>query len=389
MRVAINGWFWDSPTTGSGQYTRRLVEHLVALDADLQITLVVPTGKRQEARSKKQETAYPASCILRPVTCSRSNLGKVWFEQVAFPRACARLGVDVAHVPYWAGPVRSTIPTVVTIHDLIPLLLREYRGGPLVRLYTALVSTTARSAALVLTDSEASRRDIIAHLDLPPERVRVIYLAADERYTPAPAPDDGAIRSRYDLPERYVLYLGGFDVRKNVESVLASYRWAGPAIGDECPLVIAGRLPERDTPFSPDPRRLARDMDMDEQFVYFIDSPTEADKPALYRGAVAFVFPSRYEGFGLPVLEALACGAPVVGSDVSSIPEVVGNAGVLLSPDDAEGMAGAIIQLAIDEGFRAELSHRALAQAARFSWERAAWETLAAYRDAAGWTADC
>ncbi|MBU0705183.1 MAG: glycosyltransferase family 4 protein [Chloroflexi bacterium] len=384
MRVAVNGWFWNSPTTGSGQYTRRLVEHLVALDSDLQITLVVPTGKRQEARSKKQETAYPASCILRPVSCSRSNLGKVWFEQIAFPRECARLGVDVAHVPYWAGPVRSTTPIVVTIHDLIPLLLREYRGGPLVRLYTALVSTTAQNSALVLTDSEASRRDIIAHLDLPPERVRVIYLAADEQYAPLPDPADVEIRARYDLPERYALYLGGFDVRKNVATVLASYRWAGPAIGDECPLVIAGRLPERDTPFSPDPRRLAHDMDIDEQFMYFIDSPAEADKPALYRGAVAFVFPSRYEGFGLPPLEALACGTPVVGSDVSSIPEVVGNAGVLLSPDDAEGMAGAIIQLATDEGFWAELSHRALAQAARFSWERAAWETLAAYQDAAG-----
>ena len=189
------------------------------------------------------------------------------FEQIVFPRECARLGVDVAHVPYWAGPLRPSVPTVVTIHDLIPLLLREYRGGPLVRLYTALVSTTAQSAALVLTDSEASRRDIVTHLDLPPERVRVVYLAADERYTPAPAPDDGAIRSRYDLPERYVLYLGGFDVRKNVAAVLAAYRWAGPAIGDECPLVIAGRLPERDTPFSPDPRRLAQEHGIDERFV--------------------------------------------------------------------------------------------------------------------------
>ena len=390
MRVAINGWFWDNPTTGSGQYTRRLVEHLVTLDADLQITLVVPTGKRQEARSKKQETAYPASCtlhpascILHPVSCSHSNLSKVRFEQVDFPRACARLGVDVAHVPYWASPLCPSSPTVVTIHDLIPLLLREYRGGPLVRLYTALVSTAAQNGALVLTDSEASRRDIIAHLKLPAGHVRVVYLAADERYTPAPAPDDDAIRSRYDLPERYVFYLGGFDVRKNVATVLSTYRWAGPVIGEECPLVIAGRLPERDTPFTPDPRRLAREQGVG-RFVRFVDSPVEADKPALCRGAVAFIFPSRYEGFGLPVLEALACGTPVVGSDVSSIPEVVGNAGVLLPPDDAEGMAGALIQLATDEEFRSELSRRALAQAARFSWERTARETLAAYRDVAG-----
>ena len=208
-------------------------------------------------------------------------------------------------------------------------------------------------------------------------------LAADERYTPTPAPDDATVRARYGLPERYALYLGGFDVRKNVATVIGTYRWAGPVIGEDCPLVIAGRMPGQDTSFTPDPRRLAQEQGVG-QFVRFIDFPPEADKPAIYRGAVAFVFPSWYEGFGLPPLEALACGTPVVGSDVSSIPEVVGNAGVLLPPDDAEGMAGALIQLATDEEFYTELSRRALAQAAQFSWERAARETLAAYRGAMG-----
>ncbi len=376
MRVAINAWFWNSPTTGSGQYTRRLVEHLATLAPDLEIVLIAPQGKIPNPKSQIPNIQFrPTANRYRPTAA----LGKVLFEQITFPRACARLDADVAHVPYWAPPLRPSVPTVVTIHDLIPLLLREYRGGPLVRLYTALVSTTAQNSALVLTDSEASRRDIVAHLGLPSERVRVVYLAAGERYTPEPSPLPGG--SRRGVPERYVLYLGGFDVRKNIATVLQTYRWAGPAIGEQCPLVIAGRLPERDTPFAPDPRRLAREQGIDERFVRFIGFVDEADKPALYRGAVAFIFPSRYEGFGLPPLEALACGTPVVGSDASSIPEVVGNAGVLLPPDDAEGMAGALIQLATDENFRAELSRRALAQSARFSWERTARETLAAYQD--------
>ncbi|HEC34024.1 MAG TPA: glycosyltransferase family 1 protein [Chloroflexi bacterium] len=366
MRVAINGWFWDSPTTGSGQYTRRLVERLTALDTDLQVSLVIPTEKEQEAKSKKQ---------------GAGGLRKVWFEQIAFPRTCARVGADVAHVPYWAPPFVPLVPTVVTIHDLIPLLLREYRGRPLVRLYTALVSTTAHNAALVLTDSEASRRDILAHLRLPAERVRVIPLAADGRYRPDPAPDDEAVRARYGLSGQYVLYLGGFDIRKNVATALGTYRWAGPVIGKEYPLVIAGRLPEQDTPLTPDPRRLAREQGIDERFVRFTGPVEEADKPALYRGAAAFIFPSRYEGFGLPVLEAMACGTPVVGSNVTSIPEVVGDAGVLLDADDAAGMAGAIIQLAHDPLLRAELGRRAQARAARFSWERTTRETLAAYRE--------
>lgn len=383
MRVAINAWFWDSPTIGSGQYTRRLAEHLVTLEPDLEVKLVTPQGWGSRAASFRFQVSasvQPETLNLKPET---AGLRKVWFEQVAFPRACRRLGADVAHVPYWAPPLCPSVPTVVTIHDLIPLLLREYQGSPWVRLYTALVSTAARSAALVLTDSEASRQDIIARLGLPTERVRVIYLAADERYTPTPVPEDVKVRARYALPDRYVLYLGGFDVRKNVTTVLGTYRWAGPIIGDECPLVIAGRLPERDTPFTPDPRRLAREQELDERFVRLSGFVDEDDKPALYRGAVAIIFPSRYEGFGLPPLEALACGTPVVGSDVSSIPEVVGDAGVLLPPDDAEGMAGTLIRLATDGGYHAEMRRRALAQAARFSWKRAARDVLSAYQDVA------
>jgi len=159
MRAAINAWFWNSPTTGSGQYVQRLVESLAALNADLQIILVAPDGTKQEAGSKKHPAScilHPTSCLLYPVPCPRSNLGKVWFEQVAFPRACTCLGVDVAHVPYWAPPLAPPVPTVITIHDLIPLVLPEYRGGPLVRLYTVLVSAATSRARLVLADSEAS-----------------------------------------------------------------------------------------------------------------------------------------------------------------------------------------------------------------------------------------
>lgn len=359
MRIAINAWFWNSPTTGSGEYTRRLVEHLTALAPDLEIQTISPRASLQ--------------------TCRLADLYKVWFEQVVFPCACRRLKADVAHVPYWAPPLLPLVPTVVTIHDLIPLVLSEYRGGPWVRLYTALVSATASRAAIVLTDSQASKRDIVAHLRVPHERVRVIYLAAGEQYLPTAAPDDGKTRARYGLPARYTLYLGGFDVRKNLAVALAAYRKAGPIIGEDCPLVIAGQLPEQDTSFTPDPRRLARELEV-EQFVRFIGFVEEADKPALYRGAVAFIFPSRYEGFGLPPLEALACGTPVVGSNVASMLEVVGDAGMLFPPDDIEGIAGALIRLATSQILRVKLGRRALAQVARFSWERTARETLAAYR---------
>jgi glycosyltransferase involved in cell wall biosynthesis len=169
-----------------------------------------------------------------------------------------------------------------------------------------------------------------------------------------------------------------------VAAAIEAYQRAAPAIGATHPLVIAGRLPRQDTTFTPDPRRLIQERGLDANLVRFTGFVDEADKPALYRGATAFIFPSRYEGFGLPPLEALACGTPVVGSNVSSIPEVVGDGGILLSPDDVQGMANALAQLATDANFRAELSRRALTQAGRFSWERTAQETLAAYRHAAG-----
>jgi glycosyltransferase involved in cell wall biosynthesis len=381
MRVALNAWFWDRPTTGSGQYTRCLVKHLAAVEPALEIHLVAPGPS---GKCASVQVSGHALADLPPANLPLANLHKVWFEQVAFPRACRRLGADVAHVPYWAPPLRPSVPTVVTIHDLIPMLLREYRGGPSVRLYTTLVGKAARSATLVLTDSEFSRRDIIAHLGLIAGHVRAVHLAAEERYSAASNPSDAAVRTRYELPQRYVLYLGGFDVRKNIAAVINAYRQAAPAIGQTCPLVIAGRLPDEDTPFTPDPRRLVWEHALDERLVHFPGFVAEEDKPALYRGAAAFMFPSRYEGFGLPPLEALSCGTPVVGSNVSSIPEVVGDGGLLLPPDDVERMAQALVKLATDADFRAELSRRALAQAAYFSCDKMAQGTLAVYRDAAG-----
>ena len=372
MHIAINGWFWDSLTTGSGQYTRLLVEAL-SVCPELEVSLVT---------ASRQVVELPASCAHYPVSGSHSNVGKVWFEQIGFPRACTTLGADLVHIPYWAPPLRSSSPIVVTIHDIIPKILRPYRGGLLKRLYTALVSASAHGATVVLTDSLASRGDILTHLGLRPERVRTVPLAANDRFSPEPDPEDDVIRTRYGLPDRYVLYLGGFDVRKNLVTTLATYHWVGPAVAESCPLVIAGRLPERDTPFTPHPHRLMEEQGVREAYVRFTGFVEPSHTPALYRRAMAFIFPSRYEGFGLPPLEALACGTPVVGSDTSSLPEVVGDAGVLLPPDDAEGMAGALIQLAIDQDFHAEMHRRALVQSARFSWARTSQATVKAYEDA-------
>jgi glycosyltransferase involved in cell wall biosynthesis len=365
MRVAVNGWFWDSPASGSGQYVRRLVRQLAASEQGVDAEVVRPGA-------------------------SRSNLAKVWFEQVRFPRACARIGAGVAHVPYWAPPLRSPVPTVVTIHDLIPLVLADYRGGPLVRLYTRLVSAASSRAALVLADSAASRRDIVDRLRIPGSRVRTVYLAAGKEYSPGKPASDAATCKRYRLPERYLLYLGGFDVRKNVGALLAAYARARPGFTDSCSLVVAGRLPSKDTPFAPDPRRLAATLGLGEGPVRFAGFVEEGDKPALYRGATALVFPSTYEGFGLPPLEAMACGTPVVCSDTGSLREIVGEGGIVVVADDLGALSGALVDLVNDSALRAQLANRALGQASRFSWQATARRTYEAYRDvASGTEGDC
>ena len=386
MRVAINAWFLNQAGTGSGQYLHGLLRAFATVAPDLEVLLVIPGGDAQTGLRGLGGFRVHTQCYASPLW--RTNLGKVLFEQVAFPRACRRWGADLAHVPYWGSALRPAVPTVVTVHDLIPLLLPDYRGGAAVRLYTRLVCASAERAALVLTDSMASKRDIEQHLGLPAETVRCVYLAAGEHYSPEPQPGDEAIRRQYGLPagttspgaSRYVLYLAGHDVRKNVATLVEAFATVA-RVDDDVVLAIGGRLPDRKkAPFF-DPRPLVGELGLsqDIRFVGWVD---EAHKPALYRGAACAVFPSRYEGFGLPVLEALACGAPLIASNASSLPELQGDAGFALDPDDVDGLAGAMLSCLVDESLAQELRRRGPEQAARFDWRKTAGETLAAYESA-------
>ena len=385
MRAALNGWFLvHNAHTGTGQYLRALCAWLPRVAPQHEYYVVVPPGRIAE---------MPSAVRLHPVPCGASDLDKVRFEQILFPRACRALNADAAHVPHWAPPLASPAPIVVTVHDLIPLLTRalpEYRGGLRVRLYTALVAAATAGASLVLADSDASRQDVLHHLRAPPEKVRTVYLAASERYTPkGDWQGDEPIRQKYRLaPEGgYVLYLGGFDARKNVRALLSAWTWADSSIGQSYPLVLGGQLPQPGPQRRPGGRlfedfpRLARDLDIADT-VKFIGPVDEADKPALYRGAAAFVYPSRYEGFGLPPLEAMACGVPVVASNAASVIEVVGQAGYLLPPDDTRAFGAAIITCVVEQAVADDLRARGLEQAKKFSWEKTARETVAAYEDA-------
>ncbi|RME73539.1 MAG: glycosyltransferase family 1 protein [Chloroflexi bacterium] len=382
MNIAVNAWFWDNPSVGSGQYLKYLLPALLRADPSLHIHLVSPRpfGDLPPALQPFAGRLHCRTCPT-PWPNQHSHLAKVWFEQVTFPRTCRKLGVDLAHVPYFGSPLSPTVPTVVTIHDLIPMVLAEYRGGLRVRLYTSLVAAGASRAALILADSRHSKQDILAKLHLPDEQVRVVYLAPAPHYQPAQTWQEIVeIKKKYNLPENFVLYLGGYDIRKNVAALLYAYTWVSHTLGDEFPLVLGGKMPPRDTPFTPDPRRIARELGI-EDFVITPGWFEEEDLPLIYAAAAVFVYPSRYEGFGLPVLEAMACGVPVVTTNAASIPELAGPAAYQIDPDDTKHIAAPIIRLCTDEETRDDLIARGFEQVEKFSWEKTAAETLQAYRD--------
>ena len=371
MRVIVNGWFLSRKDTGSGQYLHSLLHHLPAPTPELDLHIVAP-----------QPSSQSPGWQLHVREAGNTPLSKLRFEQLEIPRIARQLQADVLHVPYWAPPLRSPTPLVVTVHDIIPLLLPEHRGSLLERCYTALAAAGTRGATQVITDSHNSRRDIVARLRIPADRVHTVHLAATKQFAPPAIPDPAnSLRAKYGLPETYVLYLGGFQRRKNVRHLLAAWTWARSAMPEGCHLVIAGSLPVR-----PD-GRLFRDLPAiaaehgSAESVCFIGAVTEGDKPMLYQGASCFVFPSSYEGFGLPPLEAMACGVPVVTTGAGSLTEVVGDAAYLVSdPTDARKLGAAIISAIVDTDLANELRARGIKQAARFSWTQTACETLRIYQ---------
>ena len=303
----------------------------------------------------------------------------------------------VYHSPYIAMPYLPGVPAVLTVYDLIPLRYPAHstaRARLLIRWMTRLALHAARH---VIAISEFTRRDFMAEFGLPPERITAAPLAADPAFCPQPPEKVAEIRARYALPECFVLYLGSNKPHKNLTRLVEAWQ-----MGDgrwqmaNCKLVIAGAWDER----YPEARELANSSGAktspkngqlpasSNQLPIWLGHVPEADLPALYSAATAFVFPSLYEGFGLPVLEAMACGTPVICSNTSSLPEVAGDpsagvgpsAALLVDPLDTAVLADALGLVLTNDGLRAELRRRGLAQAAHFTWLQTAAATLAIYR---------
>lgn len=375
-RVGLNALFLHHPHSGTGRYLERLITEMPGdIALDLLAARALPPLEPRWSEVSRLNTPFD----------SRPALAKIWYEQVSAPEAARRRANGVLHVPYFAPPLRSPVPVVVTVHDLVPVLRPEYRQTAAQRLYTLLVCRGLRAARRIITDSDASRRDLERVLHISPSVVRVIPLAVDARFRPvAPREQDAmsGLRSRLSVPGPYVHYLGGLDRRKNVQGLIAAFARLKRERQVPHHLVIVGAT-RTDNPLFYDPRPDVERLGLTD-CVRMIDRVSDEEARALHAGSDAFVFPSLYEGFGLPPLEALACGAPVVCSHASSLPEVIGDAAVLVDAKDEAALAAALGRVLSDSELRRDLRARGPAQAARFTWTETAGATARVYREAAG-----
>jgi glycosyltransferase involved in cell wall biosynthesis len=339
--------------TGTENYARRLIQALLAAGEGRQFTLYF--------RDPPPAGAFPgAERRVIPFPRLWTHL-RLSYELLARPRP------DVLFVPAHVLPLAHPLPSVVTVHDLG---YRYFPGAhpPGQRLYLDWSTRfSARAATHVIADSQATCGDLARFYGVPPEKVTVVYPGRDEGLRRA---DPGPVRARYGLAADYLLHVGTLQPRKNLARLMeaaASLRARWPQLQ----LVLAGQPGWRSVPILAQARASA-------DFVHLLDYVPDDDLAGLYSGAKVFVFPSLYEGFGFPILEAMACGTPVVCSNTSSLPEVAGEAALLVDPEDTSALVTAIGRLLADAPLQASLAAKGLEQMKRFSWERAAKETLAA-----------
>jgi glycosyltransferase involved in cell wall biosynthesis len=371
LHIAINGFFWDKPTVGVGQYLHGLLNAINHVDA-VHIELLIPAG----TTPPEVPSGVTLHIVATPFDGTSANLAKLWFEQIAVPQAAARLRVQLLHVPYFAPPYFCQVPVVTTIPDLIPLTRPAYRGSLLVRGYMALVKAASQRSHTLLAISHAVAKSASQMLHRPIGDIIVTHLAADPMYTPHA--DAVAYVAERGIIGPYVYYVGGYDERKNVMTLIHAFAKLPDHIRTHTWLVLAGKVPSHNRALFPD-----IDAEIDRLGIRAQVKQLDvgrSENPYFYGAATIFAYPSLLEGFGLPPLEAMACGTPVMCSNQSSLPEVVGDAAILVDPTQPQAWTEALTQLLQDPHQRAALRAAGLQRAQRFAYTHTAQTTVEAYR---------
>ncbi|HEV7215669.1 MAG TPA: glycosyltransferase family 1 protein [Chloroflexota bacterium] len=357
---------------GVSQYIYQVLTHLCPTPPVERVTAFVGPAARPATLPVHGGVALHPSGL----PTERPAVRIIW-EQVLQPPLLAAKGIDLLHSPVNVLPLLLPTPAVLTIHDLSFLRFPATFSPAKRRYQAAMTSFSARRARLVLTDSEHTRRDVVRLLGVPPGRVRTVYPGVTERYRPAAPEAVESFRRRHGLPERYFVHVGTLQPRKNLERLISAFARFKRASGLPHALLLVGGKGWLYEGLVQRARREAV-----EGSVHFVGFAAPEDVPLWYAAAEAMVFPSLYEGFGFPIVEAMACGTPVLSSTASCLPEAAGQAAELFDPFDGEALAQAMLRIAADPARRQELRLLGFAQAAQFTWERTAQAVLSAYGDA-------
>jgi glycosyltransferase involved in cell wall biosynthesis len=375
MRIAIDYTSAVRQAAGIGRYTRGLVSAAIQLDRGNQYVLLVARG------GARPPSPFPAAAnvVWRSIPASERSLAILW-HRLRLPLFADTWvgGADVFHSPDFTLPPLWSARGLLTVHDLTFMHYPECAPPGLVAYLNAAVPRSVRRARLVLADSESTKRDIIELLGTRPDKVRVVYAGVGPEFGPvAEEPILAAVRARYGLAWPFVLNVGTLEPRKNHLRLIQAFAQLLPRHPDLRLVLVGGKGWLYEDVQAEVARLELRDH------VVFPGFVADADLPAVYSLAAVFAYPSLYEGFGLPVLEAMACGTPVVCSTASSLPEVAGDAALLVDPADVDALARALERALTDEPMRQDMRNRGKAQASRFTWSAAARTLLDAYQAAA------
>ena len=362
MKVILNA-LQAANRSGTGRYTTELARRLPGVMGADNVRLLWPEGTPDpEGLDAGAISKLPA----------KSAFGRVLADQLSVPGVLRETGADLVHYPATIGSLNRSIPSVVTVHDVAFLRSPEWFPRSRAVYLRAAFRRGIAGAKRIIADSQATADDLLQLAGCPVGRMDVVHLGVDARFGHVLGAARDVVRQRYALPERFVLFVGTIEPRKNVERIVKAWDETADATG--CGLVLAGRLGWR-TQAIESAIGSARNTSR----IHRTDFIEDADLPAVYACAEALVWPSLWEGFGLPVAEAMACGVPVLTSNRSSLPEIAGDAALLVDPLDTAAIAQGILRITRDEKLREDLGEAGPTQAKQFSWDTTARLTAESY----------
>ena len=369
MRIGIDATALPPQPVGAGNYMIQLIRALVAAGTEQQLVIFA------QAKGPGLIDLPPGSPVEWQLVDDSSPGRRFIWEQVALPRLVRKAKVDMLHSLHYTKPWSLPCSSVVTFHDMTYYLYPELHARTRRVIFPTAMRVSSRQADAILTVSESTRNDVIRLLNVDPGKIFTTQLGVDQKFRVTQDADaKDQVASHYDLPRKFILYLGTIEPRKNLPLLIRSYA-SLVENGTDHRLVLAGKF----CWVYEGVLNLVKQLGLEGR-VHFTGYVAQEDLPLLYNLASLFVYPTFYEGFGLPVLEAMACGVPVITSEIASLPEIVGEAGLLVQPGDQHALSDAIKKVLGDPAYRDKLIRDGLIRAKLFSWERTAQLTKQVYQ---------